>query len=669
MTVSSNILARPSNEKLSLGIASGSVVLAAAGQLIYALPFGDTLLFLLAIFLLYWIPGVVLSRWLFGKGRDITAPWWLSFVLGLAVVPMIYAAGRRAGLPVESYWLLVAGFFGTWCWQLKRSNADSRQSPDVSGVAVMFFLLLLSLVLNHFASFTDVHFGESFYDMRMNYMTESIFHLGIVNAVNYTIPPTGLYMAGSAQLADYHIGMHLQIQMIAGLFELKELNLVYFYMPAIYGFFILLLPFQVLRMLGANSVASLAASLLVFGSDLSWLAAMAGLTDGLRPWTEHFLAPAWGLFTLNGHLPAQIIFFGFIAAILKLPTQPHTNYTGLLLLLLVATFNYKVTLGLHTAGAGIALGIWLSRESATKSQGKSVFLSSAIALMVMFVLTIYYAEPQSLQTFNVQPFSMAGTRAYQLGLDTSSLPMLLFSMLLVLLVIAGLQLPGLLVLRNSKRLTQQSRRLVAFLVIFMISGLLFSELVFIGYRGGLDNSHWFAINAVMAGWLLLAIWLNSLKDRSNRLQVLVSAIVVLLAWPATFNMLNWRGNGPWYRVNENSQEVAAQLRTAKSGTVVLHPFNYKAPSLAANLAGKPSWLAVHMTFLDEFPQLQPRGQAVLKFFNAETDDQWRSNFLSSQGISHVYLPASDADLLNETPKLERVLENQDWILFKAFENP
>lgn len=71
---------------------------------------------------------------------------------------------------------------------------------------------------------------EHGFKIRNFYLTETIFHLGIINTLKDIFPPLYPY-ASNIDFSHYHLNMHLEIEMFNRLFSIDTLRLVFFIFP------------------------------------------------------------------------------------------------------------------------------------------------------------------------------------------------------------------------------------------------------------------------------------------------------------------------------------------------------------------------------------------------------------------------------------------------------
>jgi hypothetical protein len=286
-------------------------ILIIAARLVYGLQESDSLRFLLAVFFLFYVPGNLLLRYS-GVEYNITGGrFFLSLGVGTVVVPVVYLFLRRYQVPD----LVTQSFFAvtalSWFVQVARNFVAGKVDFKLAGVDLIaiFSLLLLVILLLHLSHFTDVRLLADGFIIRTTNFTETIFHQGLINALRDVWPPPALYASGGPDLSNYHLNMHLQIELLHRIFSIDTLYLIYFYTPLLYFVLLVALTFFFVKQIGGSHLLGIVAAALIFGSGFSFVPGMLGIANPGYPWTLFFTTTIWSLFTFNGFLPALIALF------------------------------------------------------------------------------------------------------------------------------------------------------------------------------------------------------------------------------------------------------------------------------------------------------------------------------------------------------------------------
>ena len=263
------------------------------------------------MFILFYIPGSLLIRSVGFQVVNSLTYLALALGTGTVVIPVFYKFLRYLNYPDYYVVSLFALCAAAWLYLVIRgpSAQQNRLQLKINDLFGVLALLMFVLVLLHFSHFTDVLLGTTGFQFRATDMTESVFHLGLINSMADTYPPPALYTSGGADFSSYHLNMHLQAELLVRLFGLEPLHLVSFYMPLLYFTLLVMLPYVFVRESGGTPLTGIVCAVLVFGTDFSFIPAI--LLD-VRPgfaWTAFFQSTIWSLFTLNGILPGFIALF------------------------------------------------------------------------------------------------------------------------------------------------------------------------------------------------------------------------------------------------------------------------------------------------------------------------------------------------------------------------
>jgi hypothetical protein len=192
-----------------------------------------------------------------------------------------------------------------------------------------------------------------------------------------------------------------------------------------------------------------------------------------------------------------------------------------------------------------------------------------------------------------------------------------------------------------------------------------TEFLFIESPNALINAaESFTSQSLIAGWLLLSYVLLRIKGRKKL--YLASALFVVLSAPATIQL--YQSKAPdYYTVDRNDVEVVGFLGSTEPDSVVLHPANFRTPSLASNLAGRQSVYSGFFSFLGDWigtPEQSRRLRDSINFFSSsETMD--RASILDKYGVDYVYTTYRHVPVLEKEPDLMRVFSNNRYVVYKV----
>ena len=155
----------------------------------YGLSWHDSLFWLIGIFLCFYVPGNILLQFFGPQNCTCIIRFFLSLGLGSAFVPLIYLFLRRwslAGLTLPLFLFLLAFWFFLLVKDV-RERKPFNLSITVQEFGTVTAAVIILLLLLHLSHFTDIRFTPEGYGIRTTNLTETVFHLGLVNALKLSL--------------------------------------------------------------------------------------------------------------------------------------------------------------------------------------------------------------------------------------------------------------------------------------------------------------------------------------------------------------------------------------------------------------------------------------------------------------------------------------------------
>ncbi len=629
---------------------------------VYGLPVFDSVAFLAAVLAMVYLPGALLLRQMVPElPRDVLTVF-LGLGVGTALLPLAYLAIRFLAPGLGTLLILTGLVLGAAFVTRAKAGKDQRTSPaGASGTWFAWLALLVAFALAHGSHFRDLELVGDGWFLNTHFMTESVFHLGIVNSLADGPLQPGLYMAGAEQLRGYHIGLHLQVEFLARLTGVDTLTLTYFYVPLLYLFLIVGLTYGMCRRLGGSVGSASVACLLPFAAGLSFIPGLLRGADPDIPWTIYFLSPVPGIFTLNGLLAAIPAFLVVAWLLRHFLDRPGHRLLGLLGLMLLGVYLAKSSSGLQLAACLGLLAFVLLVRGASRDLWLKLGLLSVVTLVGMFALQFLVLGGTGHRVVEFSPFAVFGPIANRL-VATSSPGLQWLAYAAAILAVVGVRVLGLFSLRNLDQARFEDRYFVNYLVLVFVSGLVLGDFVHIGGEDGRNNGRWFAVQSLLAGSMLVVVWLARLELRSAA-RAGVFAMVLVLAGASTVQYFHARSRVEMAAVDASDLQIVQALRATPPGSVVLHPLNPEGPSLASHFAGRPSVLNVFRTFVRDVPGSSERASDLLTFADEASTPEERARILARLGVDYVYWRRDDEQVLDRLPALKPVEENDRWVLF------
>ena len=635
------------------------------GWWFYRLAAPESMLFFLGVLFAFYIPGTILVRSVhLSASHFLTLPV-LSLTIGSVIVPMGYRFLRWSEIP-DSWLLTTMGLVSIyWLYDVyKRRNRGypsiRGSSADYWALATLFITLLLLL---HFSHFSDVILGAQGFQFRSHYMSESVFHLGLINALTDTYPPPALYASGSPDFSSYHLNMHLQIEMLNRLFGLDPLKLVHFYFPLFYFGLVVLLPFVFIRETGGASLTALLGALIIFGADLSFLAVPWVIPEEAIVWTTIFQTSIWSLFTLNGYIPSLIALFLSIFLLRDLLSANGVWKAMVIGLVAYAAFGFKSSMGLHLAASSLALGSLMVWDKDQRKAGLLLFLASVMALLFMVLDLKYIRSSVGNNSVSFEPMNHLNSIVERFGFLSVPIDWIAPLVLLFLLASLGGRAFGLYYLANNLKLGEKVDWNLAFIGLFFIIGYAVTEFFVIGNSAGQNNAGWFYIQSLIASCFLLFPLLISIQKRKTAYFFVVGVLALMLI-PSTVQFLTQRVSSHYLSYGPEELALIDYMKTTNPDSVFLHPISEGEPSLAANFAGRPTVLSTWVSFVTENEGLSERVVDVELFFDPASTPSGRIEILKKYSIDYVYGPQATLQIINDLPNVNRELVSGSLVLYR-----
>jgi len=635
-------------------------------SLIYSLPLKDTLVWYAGVFLYLFIPGNLLLRCVSSGEREYLSNFFHSLALGTALMPLIYSVLRRFQHPEHMY-LLGVTLTVIWLMASIRDFKGRKIGQHISrkDLPPVLILLVYVLLLLHFSYFTDIVLLKDGFRIRISDLTEADFHLGIINNLRHMYPPLLPYATGISA-SNYHLNMHLEIEMFNRIFSLDTKELTYFYFPFLYFSLLVFVPYIFIRRFWGGRFLGVFTGILVFSSDLSFIPGIMGGLNLDFPWTAFFKSTIWSLFSLNGNVPALFILFLSFLYLKRFFDDGRISYLSIFCLLVYSSFGFKSSMGAHITGVTFLTGIFIILLMKDRNRGLILCGISALTALAMAVDLIFLRKETGNLIFTIDllnglHLSMKLLNGY--GVRIKSLPL---SIIAYIVGTLGIRILGFYTIKEV--FTKKKDPLILFLLIFVISGLLFSEIFYLGpeEKWLLNEANWFANQSLMGALFLLSYFLKSVNLPRKWFSTLI-IVLILFSFPSTIQFLSIRFDSHYYTYDHNAVEVIKYLEQTPPDSVIMHPPNIGRPSLSANFAGRQSIYSYYHSFIS---RIKGKGEAKkrledLALFFRSGDLKNMPYILKKYKVNYVYAPLDYASRLDREPLLEQVLKNDAYVVYKV----
>lgn len=635
---------------------------------IYHLPLLDTGKFFVATFAVFFVPGDLILRTLKRQAAQPLFGQIEALAVGYVLIPTVYLFVRRVGTPPTPALIAVfSALFLLWLRSLCRGS-DRRPSPvqlRPADYLPLSGLLIFSLMLLHVSHFTDAVLGGAGLKYRLSEFTETVYHQGLVNALAGPFPPLRIFASGTGDFSSYHLNMHLGMELVGRLTALSDVVLVYYCFPLLFFFLLVALPFQFLCESRAPVSFGLLAATLMFGSDLSFVPGLLGLGFAgysSYPWVGFFPGTIWSIFTVNGYLPALLVFFLAAGSLARYLRDRQNADLLLFFVLAVCSVGFKSTMAVHLLAASAVFGAitWRLHED-FRAEGRAIAIGSAVSMVVLAVEIVAFRGGTGASSLSFSAFNLFYESLARLGLKRDGVAWFLGLYPCYLLAVFGCRAAVVLGLR---KLLADPRQLPGlYLFVFLTVGYLIAEFFAIRQPDDLiNNSVWFFSQGLIAGWLLLCLLVSDL-DVPGKGRAVAVLVIVALALPSTVDFLRKRQEDSYLLVDSEDLAVVDFLKQTPPHAVVLFPPDYNVePSLSAHFAGRPSFLATYKSFVDG-KTLKDRYVTAKRFFSGQCDGEVRKRILRDYGIDYVYVKKAD-NTLRGNEFLELVYSNGKYDVYR-----
>ena len=666
---------------------------------IYCIPPLQIIGFFFGALVFLYLPGrfiLNLLKW----GDNPVSLTVLSLLIGMACSPIIYFLART----IKQEWIFVViialmafypvitkvyqgGFTGI------KSNPERFKNLFINFSSLLtkkniriiefffprgwwkgFIVLLILFLMLHLSFFTDLKIhknGE--YQLRTSHMTETIFHLGIINNLRHSFPPSYPYASGH-QLS-YHIDTHLLAEMFSRYAGIDTPIMTFYFLPLLFYLMIAAVPAVFFYHLHANINFSLLFGLLIFGTDFSFIPAIWSNWPAQYPWTLTFKSTIWSLCNIGGSLPAIPIFFGAALAFQRFFSEHKIQYLIIFSLLAIAAFRVKGSLGPHILAAAIPAAIFIGWKYKDGNWWK--VLPFSVAALLLIGLDLALKPKNEMLVLLWKPFDGLIYSAERLGIESwlyaarhplDSPFILLIALLFYFIGTMGVRIlcvkPAFDIIR--KKITQP---VVPFLLIFVFSGIILSDLIFLGGKYSKNNdAGWFAAQSLFAASYFAPAIACSISKKKQ--QMIVTLLIILLSIPTTINFFKLRNDSQYTTITQNQIEVVNYIKKNTPGdSVILEAPNFKIPSLVSNFAGRLSILSAFRSFCTTAlspEEIKDRTKDISNFFNGHYKGD-RKKILNKYHVKYLLIPKPWCNFFNRFPWVTDIFSNNDFIIYKINE--
>jgi len=637
-------------------------------HLFYHLPIVQIFGFLIGIIIFLYLPGLLILESLGWK--DTPAPLFIISVLtGMAASPILYyltsIIKQQRIFIVLIFCVSVFAVYKKL--HLLKNYKDYLRLPQ--GWWKFVAVLFLVLAVLHFSHFTDLKIvKDGGYQLRITY-TETIYHLGIINAAEHNIPPNFPYASGF-NLAEYHIDMHLLAVIFCKYLRIDTAIMTFYFLPLLLMGLIIAVPAVFFYELHGDINLSLLLGLLMLGTDFSFIPAiMINNVSETFPWTLIFCTTIWSIFTLNGIMAAIPLFFGAALAFQRYFTSLNIKHLLVFSLLTIAACRVKISMGLQIIGVSfLALAFieWKCRLG-TWRKGLPVLILTTVIIFTDLLVKYYSSGGNVIVRWDV--FNGLFQSANILNLDQWRQAVLApwehpfilsYALTLYFIGFMGVRVIFLKYFYNVFKTGKPIEPIVPFFLLFIVGGIFLSEIIYWGGKyDTINNGVWFRVQSVIAATYFVTYFISSLKVRSYRITAVI--LVIFLSFPTTINFLHLRNDKKYTNISKNAIIAVDYIKKSVSGNAVIMEYpNWNGPSLSSHFAGRSTVLTYFYSFVNGKlgPQIIRERDSDINNFFMINNEETRKRISKKYDVQYLVIPSG----------LKETFSNYSWAIM-LYSNP
>lgn len=641
------------------------------------IPLFDVLKFYTAILFFIYMPGYALLKWCHWHDNPVSLTA-LSLLTGMAVISFIYPLIRI----IDQTWLLIFLCTLSLTFFIYNNKAIVKKISQVKNVHIeniwwlgllICIVILFFLNRSHFYDLIILPDNKG-YLLRHYPTTESIYHLGIINAMKSSVAPSFIYFSGYN--FSYHFGLHLFAEMLCRYTGISSLLMTYYFLPLFYFTLVISVAAAFFYQLTRNVFFSILFGLSLFAEDFSFIVHFLGLSvNPAEPVV--FKTLTWSLFTLNGIIPAIPLLFASLIMLDRFFKENQWRYLCLFSLFVMASFSVKSSMGPQIVGSVLALLLVLFFMKQCKTCWK---ISVALVISSIFMVVKYISQPPPTEVSRLiewSPFNSVVLFLQRLGLENyeniiMGQPILwfIFFLLAFLLYVIGSFGVRIVFVKYlfdfiKGKITQPT---VILMLIFVVSGFLLSELIFIGSKSNvsdINNGGWFAIQSIYVSGFFIMFLLASIENTIKRR--ILTFLIIVFSFTGTGSFLfEYRNINKFTTISPNEISLSnfIEQNTLKSA-IILEPLK-RGPSLVSHLSGRNSTIAIDRTFLPHVASMsviKERQKDVVNFYEKDYKGD-RSKIIKKYNINFFITTDSLNEYIDEELLGEKIFDNGQYLLYK-----
>jgi len=645
--------------KRSLGIKTcsfGLFLLFAFFALIFSLfklSVGDYSKFLVALFIIVYIPG---QSFLWIAKIKVTrlerVP--LSLVLGMTSSTLVYKiSGILNFFPLFIFWLV--GFLIFFCIKLIKKTLQRKVfSFSLTGTGLIFLLIaLLALSVLFIDNYKNgIAHKDGSVHLNMHYL-DSFVRNAVIRELSHSIPPQMPFAAGLS--LGYHHAMDIFISIFYKHLNIGVLDLLHRLTMTFYFALLMMTVFIFTkRWMGSNTTALMGVFLVLFSSG--GFGYIGGLLTGYASyWGKLFYSFYFlDLLSLNSFLPSvSVLAAGFFCLLMYFESKKF-SWLILTSFLFAVITDYKISYAAPILGA-LALTSLVYYLRYRETAPLKVMLTTGLILAPLVVLAYFHSQNGPQFSFGIRFINWIIFPLQDLRLTylegawrgvTLHANLNLRHLLLLLPILIGFfvgsfglssfAIPGILKKLFTFRRNDSLRIFLTFFFLAGISYFFFFRTTLGGRPRNWPNIYVFYLSVI----IIILFWseklISFLKNLKRGIGILLALLVILLSIPNVIHFL-------WAKVKFPQQKIVSESflttcywlnENTEKEAVLLHSPNTTHVCYFANrrvvLDQSPhSYLTFHLTTR----QIEERKKDIDRFF---VDPLLSADVLTKYKVSYVW---------------------------------
>ncbi len=650
--------------------------------------------FLVFLFLVIILPGLVLSNKFFDKNSPLFLKLFISSTVGFVVLTLIYYITSLLKFKqlIFLYILLCLILFFRFKLYNYLSNLPKIKKPFDLVTAVIILVGVIFQVIPTFKSGLNFTYGMGFWGPNTH---DGIWHISLINQLIKSIPPENPIYS-SVTLKNYHFFYDLLIAATNYLSGLPVIDLVFRFYPIIFSlmsglgsYYIAIRLFESrVGLVRAKVAAIFSLYLIFFAGSFGWI------VEYLRERHIGGESAFWAnqAVSLNLNPPFAISLVIMITLFHILLTKPNIKTkTGIITIILVGTLiSFKSYTGVLVLGSLSVLALvkilkkkdfslfWIFTLSFVVSVW--LFLSNFEArstLLVFAPFWLVHSMVDSPDRVGWVRLSLARYASQAQGQWLKFLAAEALSLTIFIFGNLGLRFLSFGILIKIKDIFKEDCTLFIFILTILSTVI---PILFI-QSGNPWNTIQFFYPVLYISALFSGLVISTLLFKLNKVFVVCFVCIILILAPinSVVTANGYLGKTPHAFVSSKELEALQFLSKQPEGIVLTHPYDKDLkqrlsepwPLFAYDSTAYVSALSSKNVYLEDEPQNQillidykKRLVASKDFFVSSNVEKKR--FLQSNAIKYIYLPKVFNKRIEESSEyIKRIFENDEVIIYQG----